>query len=81
MGITTEAEATLIDKSASDSLNEKMCGVDLNDPDFMGFHMNQLRTILVEALENLKELNQIISFLAKSKSENDFFDYRVSYDT
>ena len=34
VGITTEAAATLHDKSASDALNGKICGVDLNDPDF-----------------------------------------------
>ena len=26
-------------------------------------------------------MDQIISFLAKAKSSDDFFDYRVSYDT
>ena len=51
MGITTEAAATLHDKSASDALNGKICGVDLNDPEFVGFRINLLRTILVEALE------------------------------
>ena len=50
MGITPEAAATLLDEYVSDALNGKMCGVDLNDPEFVGFHMKQLRTMLVEAL-------------------------------
>ena len=37
--------------------------------------------MLVEAFEKGKEAYQIISFLAKAKSADDFFNYRVSYDT
>ena len=81
VGITTETAATLLDKSASDSLNGKMCGVDLNDTYFVGFHTKQLRTILVESLEKGKEVDQIIIFLSKAKSADNFFNYRVSYDT
>ena len=47
----------------------------------MGFHTKQLRTMLVEALEKGKEVDQIISFLAKAKSAGNFFGYRVSYNT
>ena len=81
MGITTEAGATLLDKSVSDALNGKICGVDLNDTDFVGFHTRQIRTMLVEALEKGKEVDQMISFFAKAKSADNFFDYRVSYKT
>ena len=35
---TTEAAATLLYKSASDTLNGKICGVNFNDPEFVGFH-------------------------------------------
>ena len=50
VGITTEAAATLLEKSTSDSLNEKICGVGLNDPEFVGFHTKQIRTMMVKAL-------------------------------
>ena len=81
VGITTEAEATLLEKSTSDSLNGKMCGVDLNYPDLVGFHTKQLRTMPVGAPEKGKEVDQIISFLARAKYADKFFDYRVSYHT
>ena len=47
VGIKSGAASTLLDESASDALNGKICGVDFNDPEFVGFHTNHLHTILV----------------------------------
>ena len=74
VGIATKAAATLLDESTSDALNGKMCGVDFNDPEFVGFHTKQLCTMLVESPEKGKEVDHIISFLAKAKSADTFFN-------
>ena len=47
----------------------------------MGSHTKHLHTMLLEALEKGKEVDQIIIFLAKAKYSDNFFDYRVFYDT
>ena len=47
----------------------------------MGSHTKYVCTMLSEALEKGKDVDQIIIFLAKAKSSDNFFDYRVSYDT
>ena len=41
----------------------KMCGLEINNPKFIGIASQQLRSILVDALKKGKELDQIINIL------------------
>jgi len=78
--IASQDVADLVDDSIADSLQDKLCGVDLNNPNFIGIHTKQLGVMLSEALEEGEEIDHILRFFEDAKSADECFDYRVARD-
>ena len=75
--ITSEDADTIIRESREDAHDGKMCGLEINNPKFMGIASHQLKSILVDALEKGKELDQIINLLSCTRDSDTCFDFRV----
>ena len=54
-----------------------MCGLEINNLKFMGIASHQLKSILVDALEKGRELDQIINLLSCTRDSDSCFDFRV----
>ena len=67
--IASQDAADLVDDSISGSLQDKLCGVDLNDLNFIGIHMKQLGLMLAEALEEGEEIDHMLRFFDNAKHD------------
>ena len=65
-------------QSLDDAKNRKLCGMELSNPEFTRLATQELKTMLTEALEKGKALDQIFSLLAQEKSRDPVFDFRVA---
>ena len=79
--LTTEEAAKLMDDATADAAGNKFCGLDLDNPEYVGVATDKLRVLLREALNQGKEMDQILSLLQRTKEVDPGFDYRVARDS
>lgn len=80
-GVANEEAINLVDESTEDAANNRFCGVDLESPDHIAFHTQELKAMLVEAMKEGKEVDHVLSFFATAKAKDENFDYRVKRNT
>ena len=76
--IATQDAVDIVDKSVNDAREDKLCGVNLNDPAFIGIHSKKLNAMLMEALENGEEIDHVLRFFNDARSTDVGFDFRVA---
>ena len=66
--IASQDAADLVYDSITDSLQDKLCGEDLNYPNYIGIHSKQLDIMSAKALEGGEEINHVLQFLVSSET-------------